>query len=261
MPVDPCDSHFCAFGAECHVNNTVMKPYCRCIEKCNDIFSPVCGSDQVSYTNECNLKRSSCLKKKRIKVLIAQACGDMKDPCEQKKCSFGAECVPSLDGFSYRCQCPNRCNTYGDNIGSTPVCGNDGVDYSNMCEMRKAACQEMKDIRVKYYGKCDPCDGFICSDQTVCLLDDKRKPVCRCNLMCSLDIATVCGTDGITYSNDCYLRTEACKSQRDIKVYHHGSCKNPPPGLVQDEDVKKLERKLRTTKYYFVIPNLSVMSS
>ncbi|XP_036359766.1 agrin isoform X5 [Octopus sinensis] len=255
---NPCDTHFCAFGAECHVNNTIMKPYCRCIEKCDDIFSPVCGSDLVSYTNECNLKRESCLKKKRIKVLIAQQCGaDMKDPCEQKKCSFGAECVPSLDGFSYRCQCPNRCNTYGDNIGSTPVCGNDGVDYSNMCEMRKAACQEMKDIRVKYYGKCDPCDGFICSDQTVCLLDDKRKPVCRCNLMCSLDIATVCGTDGITYSNDCYLRTEACKSQRDIKVYHHGSCKNPPPGLVQDEDVKKLERKLRTTKYYFVIPNLS----
>lgn len=88
----------------------------------------------------------------------ANACyvypADMEDPCEQKKCSFGAECVPSLDGISYRCQCPSRCNTYGDNIGSTPVCGNDGVDYSNMCEMRKAACQEMKDIRVKYYGKC-----------------------------------------------------------------------------------------------------------
>lgn len=72
----------------------------------------------------------------------------------------------------------------------------------------------------------DPCDGFICSEQTVCLLDDKRKPVCLCNLMCSPEIATVCGTDGITYSNDCYLRTEACRSQRDIKVYHHGSCDN-----------------------------------
>ncbi|CAI9724482.1 agrin isoform X12 [Octopus vulgaris] len=72
---NPCDTHFCAFGAECHVNNTIMKPYCRCIEKCDYIFSPVCGSDLVSYTNECNLKRESCLKKKRIKVLIAQQCG------------------------------------------------------------------------------------------------------------------------------------------------------------------------------------------
>ena len=79
---------------------------------------------------------------------------DMKDPCEQKQCSYGAQCVPSLDGFSHRCQCPTRCNTYGDNIGSTPVCGNDGIDYDNMCEMRKAACQQMTDIRVKYYGKC-----------------------------------------------------------------------------------------------------------
>lgn len=221
----PCENKFCPFGGECYVNTTSGEPYCKCITKCDKVFSPVCGSNMVSYSNECHMLRASCLHKKRITVLYNQPC-DMKDPCEQKQCSYGAQCVPSLDGFSHRCQCPTRCNTYGDNIGSTPVCGNDGIDYDNMCEMRKAACQQMTDIRVKYYGKCDPCDGFHCAEPTVCQLDPKRKPGCHCNLFCPSEIATVCGSDGVTYSNDCYLRIEACKNQRDIKVYHEGSCDN-----------------------------------
>ncbi len=79
---------------------------------------------------------------------------DVKDPCKGKECSFGAQCVPSLDGLTARCQCPERCNRYGDSVGSTPVCGSDGQDYNNQCEMRRTACREMKDIRVKYFGKC-----------------------------------------------------------------------------------------------------------
>lgn len=79
---------------------------------------------------------------------------DVKDPCKEKECSFGAQCVPSLDGLTARCQCPQRCDSYGDSVGSTPVCGSDGRDYPTQCEMRRAACREMKDIRVKYFGKC-----------------------------------------------------------------------------------------------------------
>ena len=79
---------------------------------------------------------------------------DVKDPCKDKECSFGAQCVPSIDGLTARCQCPQRCDSYGDSVGSKPVCGTDGHDYPTQCEMRKAACSEMKDIGVKYFGKC-----------------------------------------------------------------------------------------------------------
>lgn len=77
-----------------------------------------------------------------------------KNPCQDHPCNFGAICVPSLDGTSHRCTCQNRCDSYGDNVGSTPVCGNNGVDYKNMCELERAACTSMKEIRVKYFGKC-----------------------------------------------------------------------------------------------------------
>jgi len=85
----------------------------------------------------------------------------------EKRCSFGAQCVPSLDGLTARCQCPQRCDDYGDSVGSThrhtdhatsdvcsnspqrcddygdsvgstPVCGSDGRDYANSCEMIRA---------------------------------------------------------------------------------------------------------------------------
>ena len=85
---------------------------------------------------------------------------DVKDPCRDKPCSFGAQCVPSLDGLTARCQCPQRCDTFGDSVGSTPVCGSDGKDYSSMCEMRRSACSEMKDTSVKYFGKCGEYKGF-----------------------------------------------------------------------------------------------------
>ena len=79
---------------------------------------------------------------------------DVKDPCAEKRCSFGASCVPSLDGLAARCVCPQQCNTYGDSVGSKPVCGDDGNDYANECQMRQAACNQMKDITIKYTGPC-----------------------------------------------------------------------------------------------------------
>ncbi|KAL8611610.1 hypothetical protein ACOMHN_062888 [Nucella lapillus] len=77
-----------------------------------------------------------------------------RNPCEGKQCNYGATCQPSLDGNEARCQCPRKCYRYGDNVGSKPVCGSDGHDYANLCEMKMAACNNLTDIRVKYYGKC-----------------------------------------------------------------------------------------------------------
>ena len=79
---------------------------------------------------------------------------DVQDPCADKQCSFGAMCKPSLDGLTARCQCPQRCSNYGDDVDSVAICGTDGKDYDNKCEMRRAACRDMMEIEVKYEGRC-----------------------------------------------------------------------------------------------------------
>lgn len=84
---------------------------------------------------------------------------DLKDPCVEKKCHFGAQCQPSLDGRTAECICPEKCATYGDSR-SRPVCGTDGKDYLNVCELRRSSCLEMREIEVRYKGHC----GMLYSD-------------------------------------------------------------------------------------------------
>lgn len=218
----PCETKYCAFGAYCAVDGGVA--VCRCRDHCEGtLYSPVCGADGTTYDSLCHLHRTSCEQQKRIAVLARGVC-DAKDPCLDVLCSFGAQCVPSLDGLTARCQCPERCDDYGDSVGSGPVCGSDGQDYPNACKLRKAACQQMKDIRTKYNGRCDPCNGHSCPNKQVCQLDEQRRPTCRCEAECTADLAPVCGSDGKTYSNKCVMQVEACKKMRDIRLIHEGEC-------------------------------------
>jgi hypothetical protein len=48
--------------------------------------------------------------------------------------------------------------------------------------------------------------------------------VCVCNYQCSLDFKPVCGNDGKTYINECYMRLESCRLNRKIKIYQPVEC-------------------------------------
>nr|CAD7261622.1 unnamed protein product [Timema shepardi] len=85
---------------------------------------------------------------------------EVPDPCRDRKCPYGARCVPSMDGRTATCECPARCPVYGDHAGSRPVCGSDGVDYRDQCELRRAACTGNAEITVKFHGKCADIDSL-----------------------------------------------------------------------------------------------------
>ncbi|KAK2165280.1 hypothetical protein LSH36_52g01010 [Paralvinella palmiformis] len=84
---NPCERVFCAFGARCVIDSDTNTGKCKCIEKCSALFSPVCGSDETSYSSECHLRRASCSEQKRILVSYQGSCNDSFG-CEDQKRRF-----------------------------------------------------------------------------------------------------------------------------------------------------------------------------
>ncbi|XP_046437323.1 agrin-like isoform X5 [Daphnia pulex] len=151
---------------------------------------------------------------------------DKPDPCADLKCPPGAKCIATPDASSATCQCPTKCSSYGDSVGSRPICGVDGKDYANMCELHKSSCLANRMIAVKFQGSCDPCASVECLSPSVCVLDSERKPHCRCGDTCPSDFQPVCGSDGRSYSSQCHLQQEACRSQRHLRILYKGLCES-----------------------------------
>ena len=157
--------------------------------ECNRIcplnYDPICANDGLTYDNLCQLEVANCLSRSHIRVLKRGECD------ETPKIKNGKEC-------------PRICQRNYD-----PVCGTDGKTYPNLCEMKSAACVLKSPIEVAKYGECEKTETSEDSDcESICLMINKP----------------VCGSNGKTYANECFLKTEACLTKSHLFVAHNGEC-------------------------------------
>uniref|UniRef100_A0AAQ6ALU0 Agrin n=1 Tax=Amphiprion ocellaris TaxID=80972 RepID=A0AAQ6ALU0_AMPOC len=222
--VNRCRGMLCGFGAVCERDpSDPAKAECVCKRvECPSLVAPVCGSDSSTYTNECELEKAQCNTQRRIKVLRKGPCS-LKDPCTEVTCSYGSTCVQSSDGLSAKCMCPLGCE--GKSVQT--VCGSDGKDYRNECELHQHACKNQKNIRVQYQGHCDPCKDSENSLNIMCWVEAlTRQP-----LMfgppesCPPNNEPLCASDGQTYPSECVMTATGLQKGIKLKKIHGGQCR------------------------------------
>jgi len=121
---------------------------------CDDVFSPVCGCDNKTYSNDC-IRQSSGVSKAFDgpceTQIITVGQGGACDAAQNLVCASGLFCemsakACSMRGSSGTCQIsPQQCVAI-----SSPVCGCDGNTYQNDC-IRRAKGQSLT-----HPGACGP---------------------------------------------------------------------------------------------------------
>ncbi|KAL1021294.1 hypothetical protein UPYG_G00011350 [Umbra pygmaea] len=147
-----CGSSVCAWGAHC-IQNKCVCPQCQ-----GQAFSPVCGSDGITYDNTCELGVASCVLRKKIDIAKPGSCdeecgsggsGSGVESCEQDRCrTFGGSW--DEDAEDVRCVCDFDCHR----VPRNQVCGSDGRTYSNECELKKTRCNRKEHLQIQNQGRC-----------------------------------------------------------------------------------------------------------
>ena len=236
---DDCGHTLCADNSDCGYPEYGL--YCEkavgdcdgdgvCIdmpEICPDVWDPVCGCDGVTYGNACE-------------AAAAGVSVDHEGPCEQVCGGIaGIECRAS-DEY---CHFPDGTCDIADRMGVCevvpeacyeivdPVCGCDGVTYTNDCFAAMAR------VSIDHEGPCEQVCGGIAgiecraSDEYchfpdgTCEIAD-RMGVCEVVPEACYEIVDpVCGCDGVTYTNDCFA------AMARVSIDHEGPCEQICGGI------------------------------
>lgn len=160
-----------------------------CNPYCDKTYVPVCGSNGVTYANECLLEFAMCQNERITKL-------------SDGKCAAGLTAGSSAKGCV-----PGSCSSV-----EAPVCGSDTNTYLNMCLFANAQCLQPR-LMVLHEGACGldtvvTCATLTCPTFSECVAEPGMSPYC----------ADVCSPERCGPSEDCELVDGACFTAPCSKV-------------------------------------------